>query len=193
MMFDWKNSQFSTPPTVDNIEKYPTMLDILDSILLDFSMNTIGNEAFFLGNMHKGWYNACAIKERSNIVVLNPQGLTANMRFRGQRYYYPTCLSSYDRLIDERKKLLAQLHFVEFEVLLNTHPVINFLRSSYVNVEKIGAVWFYIDFEGLAQHYGIPTRVFVFSNDLTTAAFFAVTTYDAVTDTYAPYIPNENS
>ena len=52
MMFDWKNSLFSTPPTVDNIEKYPTMLDILDSILLDFSTNTIGNEAFFLGFMH---------------------------------------------------------------------------------------------------------------------------------------------
>lgn len=193
MMFDWKISQFSTPPTVDNIEKYPTMLDILDSILLDFSMNTIGDEAFWCGSMHKGWYNACAIKERSNVIVLNPQGLTANMRFRGQRYYYPTCLSSYDRLVDERKKLLAQLHFAEFEVLLNTHPVINFLGSSYVNVEKIGAVRFYIDFEGLAQHYGIPTRVFDFSNDLTTAAFFAVTIYDAITDTYAPYIPNENS
>lgn len=127
MMFDWKNSQFSTPPTVDNIEKYPTMLDILDSILLDFSMNTIGNEAFFWGNMHKGLYHACAIKERSNIVVLNPQGLTTNMRFRGQQHYYQTCLSSYDRLADERKHLLAQLHFAEFETLLYTHPVINFL------------------------------------------------------------------
>ena len=79
MMFDWKNSQFSTPPTVDNIEKYPTMLDILDSILLDFSMNTIGNEAFFWGNMHKGLYHACAIKERSNIVVLTHIAVTRHV------------------------------------------------------------------------------------------------------------------
>ena len=192
MMFDWKNSQFSTPPTVDNIEKYPTMLDILDSILLDFSMNTIGNEAFFLGNMHKGLYHACAIKERSNIVVLNPQGLTTNMRFRGQQHYYQTCLSSYDRLADERKQLLAQLHFAEFETLLYTHPVINFFGCSYVKVESVGNVWFHVDFEGLAQHYGIPTRVFDFSNDLSTAAFFAVTSYDSKTESYTPYIPNEN-
>lgn len=67
MMFDWKFSQFSTPPTVDNIEKYPTMLDILDSILLDFSMNTIGQEYTCCGNMHKGLYHACAIKESTSV------------------------------------------------------------------------------------------------------------------------------
>lgn len=70
MMFNWNNSEFDTPPTVDNIKNYPTMLDILNSMLLDFSMNTIGQEYTCWGNMHKGLYHACAIKERSNIVVL---------------------------------------------------------------------------------------------------------------------------
>ena len=133
---------------------------------------------------------ACTVGKGPNIVGLVPKGITFNMRFRGQQHFYKTCLASYDRLNNEQDKLLADLHTAEFEALLISHPVIQDILREPVSVNNLGNVYLNVDFEGLAQHYGIPTRVMDFSNDLLTSAFFAVTCYDGKKDCYTPYVPS---
>lgn len=191
-MIDLNNHLFGEVPTENNLKAYPTMLDILDSVMFKAGLESNHLLSSFLAPVFAGGYIACTIGKGPNIVGLCPQGFTTTKRFRGQQHYYPICLSSYDRIINERDKIVADLQASEFEILLKSHPVIQIISSCPVN-SPVGPVFFNIDFEGLAQHYGIPTKVLDFSNDLATSAFFAVTVYDRQTDQYTPYVPSDSA
>ena len=191
-MIDLNNHLFGEVPTGNNLIEYPTMLDILDSVMFKVGLESNHLLSSFLAPVFVDGYMACTIGKGPNIVGLCPKGFTTLKRFRGQQHYYNICLSSYDRIVDEKDKIIANLHASEFEILLRSHPVIQFILSRTVNT-SVGPIYFNIDFEGLAQHYGIPTKVFDFSNDLASSAFFAVTAYNKQTDLYTPYIPLESA
>lgn len=64
------------------------------------------------------------------------------------------------------------MHQAEFIQLLNSHPVVKYLKSHTFTRDGLpGTLIVPIDEEGLAQHYGIPTEVVDFSNDLWVSAF----------------------
>lgn len=198
MICDMKNVDldflaFGEMPTANNLNEYPTMLDILNSVMFKAALDCGHLHSSFIGPLFADDGNmACSVGKGPNIVGLCPKSLTLTMRFRGQQHYYPTCLSSYDRINNERDKIVADLQASEFEILLKSHPVIQFISSYPVN-SPVGPVLLNIDFEGLAQHYGISTKVLDFSNDLATSAFFAVTVYDRQTDQYTPYVPSDSA
>ena len=67
------------------------------------------------------------------------------------------------------------MRIVEFELLLKSHT---FVKD-----------WFepgnlYVDYEGVAQHYGLNTEVLDFTSDIDIALFFAICPYDRATDSY---------
>lgn len=128
------------------------------------------------------------IKEtESNESVLVPMGKWHGTYFRGQSVYYDSCRPSLYREDTEEKRLLSNLQFQEFKLLLESHPVINDLMFNTLRHREIKApIKLSINYEGLAQHYGISTNLLDFTNDKWTSAFFATTSYDAVNDIYSP-------
>lgn len=188
---------FQIPPQEQNIMKYPSMMDIINSVLGEKQFNepkdadkVIMPLDFML---ERGNYMVCRADFHPQGQFLYPCSKTMNMLFRGQNHYYSNCFSSFYRLKTEKEKLLAHLHQAEFIQLLNSHPVIKYLKSHTFTRDGLPfALIVPIDEEGLAQHYGIPTEVMDFSNDLWVSAFFATTKYDNQTQTYSPYIVDES-
>ena len=66
----------------------------------------------------------------------------------------------------------------DFKAILQENPQIK-------DLERAGLL---VNFEALAQHYGIATNMMDMTNSPLVAAFFATTGYDAVSDSYYPIL-----
>ncbi len=96
--------------------------------------------------------------------------------YRGQTQRYRPCLPSLLRGVDFNDKdqvrarlLLQRVRTAELELVLRAHP---FTEVS----NKHG---FAVHFDGLAQHYGIPTAQLDLTSRVEVAAFFAVASFTA--------------
>lgn len=99
--------------------------------------------------------------------------------FRGQCRYFDVCKPTlYRSNLTQEASFEREMQLADFKYILNEHPEIK-------DRIKVGIK---INYEGLAQHYGIPTDILDFTNSPLVAAFFATTTYDAETNTYKPII-----
>lgn len=88
--------------------------------------------------------------------------------FRGQSSIYESCFSSlYRDDINEVEYFIERLKLVDFEFLLQKHPIVQ---------EELQAE-IHVDYIGFAQHYGIKTELLDLTNSLIVAAFFATTKY----------------
>ena len=185
------NPAYQELPTPSNISAYPTIIDIVEAIaeteeekISSFSplRRTILNRS-----IRPGTYFVMIKETESNESVLVPMGKWHGTYFRGQSVYYDSCTPSLYREDTEEKRLLSNLQFQEFKLLLESHPVINDLMFNTLRHREIKApIKLSINYEGLAQHYGISTNLLDFTNDKWTSAFFATTSYDAVNDIYSP-------
>ena len=97
--------------------------------------------------------------------------------FRGQNQYYDICKPTLCRKKWSDEELFErELQLADFRNILDRHPEIHDRKQAGLKV----------NYEGLAQHYGIATNIIDFTNSPLVAAFFATTTYDYQTDTYNP-------
>lgn len=102
--------------------------------------------------------------------------------YRGQVACYPTCLSSLLRgSPNDEKQLKAQLvkerfRVAELELLLRDHP--------FSTVASKRGFW--VDYHGLAQHYGIRTSLLDLTSNVEVAAFFAVGRWIREKNTWEP-------
>lgn len=105
--------------------------------------------------------------------------------FRGQSGFYDPSTPS---LLRKKKGrfVVENIFYEEFVLALKDHPLI---RLFWDGIELCGHRYFFeVTYYGLAQHYGFKTRVMDLTSDLDVAKFFAVTDYNAKTDTYSPVI-----
>ena len=90
--------------------------------------------------------------------------------FRGQSQEYNPCYPSiYRNETTDVDIVINRLKIEAFGYLLESHPVVNKV------FRKLG---FFVDVEGLAQHYGLQTSVLDLTSDLDTALFFATCKYN---------------
>lgn len=103
--------------------------------------------------------------------------------FRGQSQIYNPCFPSlYRGGSDKLDIFIEKLRCAQFKELIHSHPsVIDSCKS--INVMG-NHLW--IDYEGLAQHYGLKTELFDFTSDPWIAAFFAVSRFEPESGRYLP-------
>ena len=119
---------------------------------------------------------------RSNEKILLPEDGNVVYLYRGQNEEYIPCFPSLYR-VTPREMTPAEIfawrmRLVVFEEMLNSHPLVSkfFMRHN-----------FKLDYEGLAQHYGLSTSVLDLTSNLDIALFFAMCWYDRDHDCYRPF------
>lgn len=186
------NALLSVPPTKENLSKYPTIIELLEvlSEREEDSMRTMSPlyKTPIYHMSQKGLYEAIAGDNEGEIIVM-PTGRSMFTLFRGESEYHPICVPSIYRSQRPEKQLLDRLHTCELQLLLNSHPIINYIANVPVSYIGLKPIHLKVDYEGLAQHYEIPTQLFDFSNDKWIAAFFAVTKCES--NIYSPVNPQE--
>ncbi len=184
-MIDWSN--YNTPPTPATLNSYPTALAILKDIVAMEEEEQLykmplrrRNGDYFYDWSRKGSHLAIR-PPHPGAPQLMPLSRTPWTLYRGQSKYYERCLPSLYRFEEEQldyETLRSYLQLSEMTLVMWTHPVIRTLVEGSNMHFRIGPVCFSIEYEGLAQHYGIKTNYLDLTNDIWTAIFFATTEFD---------------
>jgi hypothetical protein len=134
------------------------------------------------GTIDDGDFMAVAINKKE--FVLSPYPEMTALVYRGQKQYYEPCKSSFYRTSPNQIDLfIAEMKVAEFHLLLSEHPaVVDFGAYSLMGLR------FRIDYEGLAQHYGLQTQLIDFTSNPFVAAFFACCDYDNNSHEYRPIL-----
>lgn len=99
--------------------------------------------------------------------------------WRGENEFHEKCLPSlYRRGWSSLEKLERQIQLEDFRLILQANPEIKEMVEGGLEV----------NYNGLAQHYGIETNVLDLTNSFLVAAFFATTVYDSLMDAYRPIL-----
>ena len=161
------------------IEIVPNILTLLNNVELELRRNTEWIEQKF-GLPPRGIFSAVAIDDKYCKLLPYPE--FAIFLFRGQDRFHDPCLSSlYRENLTAIQRFAERVRNAEFELLLKNHPAVRDVshESIYDHLIKI-------DYDGLAQHYGLKTDLIDFTSDPRVAAFFACCRFNKETGRYEP-------
>lgn len=132
----------------------------------------------------KGWGGLYHTAPQFEVMQLSDKQLVAcpmpiTPLYRGQNAIYEPCKPSLYRGEQTKERLFERsLQLADFKSILQENPQVK-------DLEEDGLI---VNYEALAQHYGIATNMMDMTNSPLVAAFFATTRYDASTDTYSPML-----
>lgn len=116
-----------------------------------------------------------------NSCIILPNFMQFNY-YRGEPSdLYPECFATiyrnnkkYDNTIDEDGIIIDMLKLIEFEEIIKTFPQVKSALKHKIRV----------NFEAIAQHYGLNTRMVDFTQDIIVASFFATHTFSNTKNGY---------
>jgi len=164
--------------TPEKIKQLPTILHILDMIAGEEERLRSDVKWNLLSNLGAEDKFEIRPETHNGSCVLQPTSSCFNSYFRGQTQYYSDCLPTLyrDPKKDKIDRFIDRLRSSEFELLLQTHPFVKLIYNEGIVFKNFGKdvlVPLKVDYLGLAQHYGLDTDMFDFTNDKWVAAFFA--------------------
>lgn len=199
-----KLSGFSKEPTIENIDTYPTILDVMECISRSEELNNSFDQPLLMNvrrefhNLNKLGYSYIIRDDAIGMNLLMPSGRSMRYVFRGQAKYYEPCLPILWRERNLQKRIQntwkSYFYTAEMIIAMNSHPIINQYINNpiiYSDGYKKTKIDIPIQYDGLAQHYGIPTKYLDITIDKWVAAFFATTI--TINDTYQPFLVDENT
>lgn len=183
-MIDW--SCYSIKPNDGNLQKYPTIVDLLQDIMeyeeehLHLTKYPLSCSRTELYEMEEpGHYFVMQNENDTHKAVLYPTGRNPMTFYRGESKCNDTCIPSLLRTNDKETILRAHLQTAELECILYQHPVIREFLMREINCTKLSEPFkITVPFGGLAQHYGILSPYLDLTNDKWVASFFAITNYN---------------
>lgn len=122
------------------------------------------------------------LTDNGNEKILLPEDGAVVYLFRGQNQEYIPCYPSLyresPRPLTESEIFTWRMRFTMFCDMLDTYPIVGkfFKRHN-----------FKVDYEGLAQHYGLLTSVLDLTSNIDIALFFATCWYNKDADCYRPF------
>ena len=181
--------QYTTQPIEETLSSYPTLLDVLESIAAQeenalaavqpMSQTKMPDWLYYLNQV-----GHCQLIQCNGMPVLMPMGKRFGVYYRGESKYHKECLPSLwrekDKEKQEKERILSYMQTAEMIVVMKQHPVIRHIENTPIHINlSSGPIEVYvpIQYDGLAQHYGIKTRYLDLTTDKWSAAFFAATDY----------------
>lgn len=129
-----------------------------------------------VAGLKEGEYHAISIGDGSYRLAPYPE--SNSLLFRGQNRDYANCLPTLYRDSESLCKRIFELSKVH-ELKLSLENI-----GGYKQYMPILGQKFSVDYEALAQHYGLKSRYIDFTTNPIIAAFFACTRYDAENEQY---------
>lgn len=122
------------------------------------------------------------LTENGSEKILLPEDGTVTYLYRGQNKEYIPCYPSLYRKspkpLSDSEIFTWRMRFTLFCDMLDSYPTVEKFFKRHE---------FKIDYEGLAQHYGLLTSVLDLTSNLDIALFFATCWYDKDNDCYRPF------
>jgi hypothetical protein len=171
-MFDNKDFQVSREKlekglTRNEIGKLPDILQVLELIFSKEIKSRLDPlQSSYIADLSSyNLYYSLRTNDNSRQVILLPSSPTPFIFYRGQCEFFNPCTPPIYRGMSLQNIILARLRQCEFGLLLGKHPIVmEFNGNGYV-----------VSYAGLAQHYELPTDILDLTNNVWTAAFFAIT------------------
>lgn len=159
-------------------------MTLLNNVELELRQSTEWIEQN-LGLLPRGSFSAVAIDDKYCKLLPYPE--FAIFLFRGQDRLHDPCLSSlYRENLTAIQRFAERVRNAEFELLLKNHPAVRDVSHASIDDHLIK-----IDYNGLAQHYGLKTDLIDFTSDPRVAAFFACCRFNKETGRYEPIMQTE--
>lgn len=119
--------------------------------------------------------------KRGRVRLISGTEFSMVLVYRGQTQEHPSCLPQLGRLKTPEEQLLALCRNVAFEDVIADHPFVRLAEQSTFLGNPL-----FIDKEGLAQHYGLPTHMLDVTGNFDVASFFATCIWHAGSRQYVP-------
>lgn len=164
-----------------------TLQEVLTSIdeakkARDFMKDLSPGNSMIIQEKCGGKFEAVTINGSDKICLI-PQIEGSYFLFRGQNQEYIPCYPSiYRGNPSESQIFINRMRLMLFKHLIESHPVVNqFFKKNR----------FFVDIEGLAQHYGLSTSMLDLTNNIDVAMFFATCKYNSKNDSYEYFNDDE--
>ena len=197
-------TQYMSLPSEATLKSYPTLLDVMEAIAVE-EENTLLSQLVrpFSHTFTPDWLyymttiGHCQLVQSNGMPMLMPMGKRFGVFYRGESKLHQECLPSLWREKNkdkqQKEQLLSYLQTAEMIVVMQQHPVIRFIANTPILIpltRGVTKVVVPLQYDGLAQHYGIKTRYLDLTTDKWSAAFFAATDYKD--KEYIPHMVKDN-
>lgn len=175
-------------------KKEKTILDIIEGIAIEEELYSVDqksqNESFMpTGHYAENRYMpmSYSLKERDKVILV-PMGIIMGRLYRGEARYHKICKASLYRVGMLPSEIFwERLKTCQLSCLIYNYPITRVFEGGLkMKDSKFPIDHLHIDYEAIAQHYGIKTSLIDLTIDKWVAAFFATSRLDRSTGCYYP-------